>query len=237
MVVGVFGNKRIIAIIPAREGSKRIPQKNIISLGGKPMINWTIEAALRSKFIDEVIVSTDCEEIKKIAIKAGAKVPFLRETACDDISPVSEATLACLLQSEKVFKPFNIVIQLMANCPLKSTKTIDDSIQEFFDKKRISQISFFKYGWMNPWWAHKIAGNGTTIPIFGESIKARSQDLENLYCPTGSVWISDALVLKQAKTFYSNNYQANIIDWISALDIDDYDDLRMAECILNFKND
>jgi CMP-N-acetylneuraminic acid synthetase len=236
MEVGVFGDKRIVAVIPARGGSKRIPQKNIIHFGGKPMINWTIEAALNSKFIDEVIVSTDCPKIEKVSKDAGAKVPFLRKTAADDISPISEATIACLLQLEEEFEPFDVVVQLMANCPLKSTKTIDESIQEFFDKKRTSQISFFKYGWMNPWWAHKVSSNGRATALFGEAIKTRSQDLDNLYCPTGSVWISNVSVLEKSKTFYSDNYQASIIDWISALDIDDYEDLEMAECILNFKH-
>ena len=78
-----------IAIIPARGGSKRIPKKNIIDFNGKPMIAWTIKAALESKLFSKVLVSTDSEEIAEISQKYGADVPFLRRSFSDDITPVS----------------------------------------------------------------------------------------------------------------------------------------------------
>ena len=82
-------DQKIIAVIPARGGSKRIPKKNIIEICGKPMLAWTIEAALQSKYIDEVLLSTDDEEIAEVGRKFGAKVPFLRDTNADDHSPIS----------------------------------------------------------------------------------------------------------------------------------------------------
>lgn len=94
-------NKKIIAVIPARGGSKRIPKKNIVNLNGKPMIAWTIEAALKSKYIDEVLVSTDDEEIAEIGKDYGAKVPFLRNANADDHSPISLATVRALKQWEE----------------------------------------------------------------------------------------------------------------------------------------
>ena len=88
--------KKWVAIIPARGGSKRIPQKNIYNVMGLPMIVHTINAALESNIFDEVIVSTDCEEIARISIDAGARVPFMREEYSDDYSTVSEATMYTL---------------------------------------------------------------------------------------------------------------------------------------------
>ena len=92
-----------ICIIPARKGSKRIKNKNRINFCGKPMITWTIEAAIKSRCFDEVIVATDCEEIAEIAIKSNASVPFLRDQNIDDFSPISEASLAYLLKYEELF--------------------------------------------------------------------------------------------------------------------------------------
>ncbi len=230
----VFGNKKVLAIIPARGGSKRIPKKNIIPLAGKPMIHWTIEAALECPYIDKVLVSTDSCEIKEVSERAGAEVPFIRVKAADDISPVSEATLSALEQAEALWGGFDIVVQLMANCPLRDSSVITEAIDSFYSDGRTSQISFFKYGWMNPWWAHKIKDDQPQ-PIFEEALKSRSQDLEELYCPTGSVWISSTKSLAQFKTFYSPGYRSYVIDWVSALDIDDHDDLLMAEAMFALK--
>jgi len=104
-------DKKIIAVIPARGGSKRIPKKNIIGLGGKPMLAWTIEAALKSKYINEVLVSTDDEEIAEVGRKHGAKVPFLRDKNADDHSPISLATIRALNQwEESGFEKPHIVV-------------------------------------------------------------------------------------------------------------------------------
>ena len=74
----VINGKSVLAIIPARDGSKRLPRKNVLPLAGKPLIVWTIEAGLKSKYIDRIIVSTDSEEIKEVSLKCGTEVPFIR---------------------------------------------------------------------------------------------------------------------------------------------------------------
>ena len=105
---------KIIAVIPARGGSKRIPKKNIIDFMGKPMIAWTIEAAIESKLFDRVIVSTDDEEFALIAKQYGCDVPFLRDSNSDDITPVSLATIRAVEQAEIYFnEEYDIVIQII----------------------------------------------------------------------------------------------------------------------------
>lgn len=226
----MFGDKKIIAIIPARGGSKRIPKKNIVPIAGKPMIHWTIDAATKCKYIDKVLVSTDNFEIQTISEQYGLDVPFLREEGADDYTPVSEATLVSLLQAEELWGGFDVVVQLMPNCPLRGEDVVQDAIEHYFSDNRSSQISFFKYGWMNPWWAHTLKNN-IPVPLFEGSLKSRSQDLDELYCPTGSVWITTTKSLKLHKTFYSTGFKAHVVDWVSALDIDDADDLLMAEAL------
>lgn len=223
-----------IAIILARGGSKRLPKKNILEFHGKPLIAWTIEAAIQSTQYDQVLVSTDDEEIANIARSFGAEVPFLRNTAADDLTPSSEATLAALSQAEQYWgEQFDVVSQLMANCPLRDAADITASVQNFVSKDVESQISSFRYGWMNPWWAAKLNQQGTPEYLFPEARAARSQDLPPLYCPSGALWIARASALKSQRTFYVPSHTFHSLSWISAMDIDDAEDFEMAKaCFL-----
>lgn len=222
-------NKRI-AVIPARGGSKRIPGKNIIEFCGKPLIAWTIEAAIRSELFDRVVVSTDDLKIADISKSFDAEVPFLRNDYCDDFAPVSNATLAAVLQAAHHWNEnYDIVVQLMANCPVRTAQDIINAIGAFEHKNRDFQISCFKMGWMNPWWAAKLDQNMEPKNIFPAEMKNRSQDLPELYCPTGAIWIAkfDNLVIE--KSFYGTNHCYEPMNWTNAIDIDDYDDLKFAE--------
>ena len=201
------------------------------------MISWTIEAALKSRLFDKVIVSTDSEEIADISRKSGAEVPFLREGKNDDLTPISEVTVGALSEIKiKLGLEYDNVVQLMANCPLRGTQDIRNSFNNFLSKKLEFQISSFKFGWMNPWWSVKISETGKPIPIFPESLKTRSQDLPDLYCPTGAIWIAKVPALLRANTFYGPGYEFFEIDWISALDIDEDKDLEMAKAAFLIKN-
>ncbi len=223
-----------IAIILARGGSKRLPHKNILDFHGKPMLAWTIEAALQSAQYSHVLVSTDDAETADIARSFGAEVPFLRDTGADDITPSSEATLNALRQAEQYWgEQFDVVSQLMANCPLRNADDIKAAVHNFINEDAESQICSFRFGWMNPWWAVKLDAQGMPEYLFPEARVSRSQDLPPLYCPSGAIWIARGPVLKSAKTFYAPNHIFHSISWISAMDIDDAEDLEMAKaCFL-----
>lgn len=227
-----------IAIILARGGSKRLPRKNILDFHGKPMLAWTIEAALQSAQYDHVLVSTDDPEIAEIARAFGAEVPFLRNSAADDFTPSSEATLAALMQAEQYWGgDFDVVSQLMANCPLRDAEDITAAVQNFATRGAESQICSFRFGWMNPWWAVKLDDQGRPDYLFPEARGARSQDLPPLYCPSGAIWVARSPALKSAKTFYVPNHIFHSLSWMSAMDIDDAEDLEMAKaCYLIKKN-
>lgn len=224
----MYKGKKILAIIPARAGSKRIKNKNIVSFKGKPMIVQTLKVAMKCKYIDKIVVSSESKKILNICKKEGVDTPFLRQKAFDDKSPIQDATIACIEQSEKYFGKYDVVVQLMANCPLRKIKTLNDSIKNFFKNKKKSQISFFEYAFANPWWAHKII-NKKIIPIDKKNIIRRSQDLAKLYCPTGSIWISKINTLKKYGTFYSPSYGYYIMSFIEAIDIDNFEDLEIAK--------
>jgi len=225
-----------IAIIPARGGSKRIPHKNIVDFFGKPLIAYTIEAALLSNLFDRVIVSTDSEEIAKVSQSLGAEVPFLRVENADDFTPVSEATLSALLQAESYYNiKFDTVVQLMANCPIRDADLLVLQY-EYFIKNRLNfLISCFEYGWTNPWWAATLDETNTPTALF-ENKNIRSQDLPKLVCPSGSMWIANSHSLQEEKTFYGADHKFFEIPWENAVDIDSYEDLKFAKCIYNFKH-
>ena len=227
---------KTIAIIPARGGSKRIPKKNIINFQGKPLISWTIEAAIKSNIFSRVIVSTDDIEISDIAKQYGASVPFLRKNNNDDHSTVSDVVLDVL---EELNEDYDSVVMLMANCPLRNSNDIKNSVN-FFNNNKTSnfQLSSFKFGWMNPWWAHTIEEKSIGKPFLPKNnANIRSQDLKDLYCITGAIWIADVKEFLRCKTFYGENYTLKPIDWKNAIDIDEYEDLEMANIIFKLKNE
>lgn len=223
-----------IAIILARGGSKRLPRKNVLDFHGKPMLAWTVEAALQSGQFDRVLMSTDDSEIADIGRSYGAEVPFLRNAAMDDMATSSEATLVALHQAEEYWGlQFDVVTQLMANCPLRDAEDIKSATETFASRDASSQISCFRFGWMNPWWAAKLDAQGAPDYLFPEARLARSQDLPPLYCPSGAIWTARVQVLKAEKTFYAHGHTFYPLSWISAMDIDDDEDMEMAKaCFL-----
>jgi CMP-N-acetylneuraminic acid synthetase len=225
----------ILAVIPARSGSKRIKDKNIQSISGKPMLVWTIEAALESGIFSRVHVSTDNQYYQKLSISAGASCDFLRDNYVDDITPVSQATLYALRQATDYYgDSYDTIVQLMPNCPTRDSSSILEAYKEFSSSKDngISIISGFEFGWMNPWWAHTVSANGTPIPLFPGSTTMRSQDMQRLYCPSGAIWISTVNSLMSYSSFYSPGWRFAILPWDQSVDIDDIADMHMADLIL-----
>jgi pseudaminic acid cytidylyltransferase len=229
-------NQQNIAVIPARGGSKRVPNKNIRHMCGKPIIAYTIEAALQSKIFSSVIVSTDSQEIADISQEYGAEVPFIRsKDLSDDYTPVSLVTLDIIDTLNKNGENFQYVAQLLPNCPLRDSDDITNSYSHFIESKSESQISVTRYGWLNPWWAMTKNENQILSPIFHEQMKKRSQDLPDLFCPTGAVWWIRTETLRREKTFHCENRTGWEIPWDHAVDIDTEDDWNMAEVIMNQK--
>jgi CMP-N-acetylneuraminic acid synthetase len=228
--------KKVIAIVPARGGSKRIANKNIIRFSGRPMLAWTLKAARETNLFDRILVSTDDPKIAAVAISDGFEIPFLRVRANDDVTPVSEATLAALQQCRDILSEEYInVVQLLPNCPLRGADEISKAYHHFIENDLSFQISCFKFGWMNPWWAFILDENNMPHSLYPDALKKRSQDLPPVYCPTGAIWIARVDSLRHAGTFYGPNHQFYPMPWESAVDIDDYDDLLFAETLAKCK--
>ncbi|WP_109484779.1 cytidylyltransferase domain-containing protein [Occallatibacter savannae] len=227
-------DRTAIAIIPARGGSKRVPGKNIRPLGGKELIGYTIEAAASSGLFERVVVSTDSEEIAAVAAKYGAETPFLRaREISDDVTPVSAATADALERLDPDGSQYDFVAQLMANCPLRTAGDLVSSFEQFVKSGADSQISIVRYGWQNPWWAMRRDESSFMLdPLFPREMSARSQDLPELFCPTGAIWWGKTRVIRELRTFHIANRTGWEIDWRHGVDIDTPEDMTFAEVLL-----
>ncbi len=223
-----------IAIIPARGGSKRVPGKNIRPLAGKPLIAYTIEAALESGLFHRVVVSTDSEDIAAVARSSGAEIPFLRSAEIsDDVTPISAATADALDKLDPDGTQYQFVAQLMANCPLRSAEDLRSSYKQFSQTAADTQISVVRYGWQNPWWAMKRDASTFALdPLFPSELNARSQDLPELFCPTGAIWWGKTKVIRRQRTFHIPGRTGWEIEWQHGIDIDTPEDMAFAEALL-----
>lgn len=221
-----------LAVIPARGGSKRVPGKNVRSLAGRPLIAYAIENALESGLFEAVVVSTDAPEIAEVARAHGADVPFLRAPdLADDVTPVSAATADALARLDPQGERFASVCQLMPNCPLVVPEDVRASSRQFEASAADAQVSVVRYGWQNPWWALRRDERFLLDPLFPEALASRSQDLPELFCPTGAVWWVRADVLRRAGTFHVAQRTGWEIPWERGVDIDTEDDWALVELL------
>ncbi|MCK4825372.1 acylneuraminate cytidylyltransferase family protein, partial [bacterium] len=188
-----MNNKTILALIPARGGSKGIPKKNIKPLLGKPLIAWTIEQAKKSKYFDIIIVSTDSEEIAKISEKYGAEVPFLRpKQLARDSSPTIDAIMHALNWFEERGEYFDIVVLLEPTSPLRKENDLDNAIELFIKNidKADSLVSVGEVHLENPYIMKKIEhGYAKSFMEIDEDMYQRQQ-LPKVYFPYGVVYLS-----------------------------------------------
>lgn len=222
----------MIAIIPARGGSKGLPNKNIKPLKGKPLIAYTIEAALSSKLISRVIVSTDDEIIAKTALDSGAECPFLRpsELASDDSLAVDTYKFTILKLEELYGHNIREITILQPTSPLRTTKDIDNAIQIYYDKKADSVISYCAEHHPIRWHQY-INDDGTFESIFEPNLANRQSEKLSYY-PNGAIYILRKDLIFSER-YYTDKSYAYIMERSRSVDIDTIDDFEMAEFLLN----
>jgi N-acylneuraminate cytidylyltransferase/CMP-N,N'-diacetyllegionaminic acid synthase len=226
----------MIAIVPARGGSKGLPGKNIKDMLGKPLIAYTIEAALNSKHISEVIVSTDDIEIYRIALSYGAKDTFLRPSElATDTSLAIENYVYTLDRLKREFDyDVGDFIVLQPTSPLRTAEDIDAAIELFKSKKADSVISYCEE--LHPITWHKyIQEDGSLKNIFPESINNR-QDHRPSYYPNGAIYVFRCSLLNIGN-YYSKNTYAHLMPRSRSVDIDTIDDFNYAEYLMGKDNE
>lgn len=215
---------KTIAIIPARGGSKRLPGKNILPLGGKPLIAHSIEFAKNHSFIDEVYVSTDDAEIKKIALEYGANVVDRPISISGDYEPTITALQHVL---EVVGSVVENVILLQATNPLRPKKLLEEAFSIFKDNKCDSLFTVSRD-------EHKLGKIQDNIFVpFNYKIGQRSQDLEPLYFENGLLYIAKANLIQQGILMYKNSFPMEVNHPFANVDIDTQEDFNYAEYLYN----
>jgi N-acylneuraminate cytidylyltransferase len=218
-----------LAIIPARGGSKRIPRKNIKNFLGKPIIAYSIQAALESGLFDEVMVSTDDEEIAEIAIKYGAKVPFMRSVqSANDYATTFDVIEEVLVEYEKLGMCFNFSCCIYACAPFVNAEKLTASFNELQKNNFDSVFPVMPFGFPIQR-ALKIGSDNKTTFFYPEFSLSRSQDLELSYHDAGQFyWMNTQKCLK-TKKILTDNSGSIIISEMEGQDIDNEVDWKLAE--------
>lgn len=228
----------VIAIIPARGGSKGLPGKNIRPILGKPLIGWSIEQALASRYIDEVVVSTDCPEIIEISRKFGANVPFKRPAKlAGDNSTTIDVLIHCLDWFEENNKSFDILVLLEPTSPIREVSDIDNSLTILISKELGSVVSVSKTEGQNPAFCFKKNDDSKMSPLLeSQPTNLRRQDIEPVYFLDGTIYSSFTSSLRNQKSFYHDcTFGFEVPKWKS-LEIDDIIDFSMVESVMRHMN-
>ena len=224
----MFKGKSVLAIIPARGGSRRLPGKNIKSLGGKPLIAWTIEAARNSSYLDRIILSSDDVEIIKVAQTWKCEVPFIRPAELASSSAKSEDVVRHALSffSEK----YDYFLLLQPTSPFRTSDDIDAAIELCIDNGCSSVVSMCRVS-ENPQWMCNLHADRT----FSYACKVSMPD-ENLYIFNGAIYLVDCKKFLATGMLEFQDTKIYVMNREQSVDIDTLDDFQYADFLLRKKN-
>jgi CMP-N-acetylneuraminic acid synthetase len=236
----MYKGKKILALIPARGGSKGLPRKNILELLGKPLITWSIEQALRSAIVDKVVVSTDSSEIAKISKEYGAEVPFLRPvTLATDKATSVDVVLHGLDYFRNEGIEYDYLALLEPTSPLRKDGDIDAAIRSLIDDEAgfDGLVSLGKIALENPVYAKKIDQRGNVAPYYSNEAKdiTHRQDLPVAHFPYGVIYLVKTDTLRKELTFYPKRTKSYLIERWQNYEVDDIYDLECIKVIMSMQ--
>ena len=227
----MYKDKKILAIVPARGGSKRLPKKNLMDLAGKPLIAYSIEAAKNSQYIDDVIMSSESQEILSVAKKYGAQTPFVRpKELAEDASRSIDVVIHAI---KTLTQSYDAVILLQPTSPLRTSEDIDGAIEMFYNKHATSVIGVCEME-HSPLWANTLDESMSMEGFLDDKYNnARSQDLPVYYRINGAFYMSKTQSVLENETFFvQKNIYAYLMSQEDSVDIDTKLDFIVAEAIL-----
>lgn len=232
----MYAGFSVLALIPARGGSKGLPNKNILDCAGKPLIEWTIAAALGVNVIDDVLVSTDADDIATISRSAGASVPFLRPPALaeDDSSMIDVIRHAWETHLDANGRRFEYIVLLQPTSPLRTSVHIREAVEFYFKNRRCDDDTLASVYPVSPkhGWLMQTTGDGDYIRFCMDIHPAnpQRQNLKTYYLPNGAIFVVKGGAL--GDTLYRDKTVPFVMTAESSIDVDTSDDLRTAEDIL-----
>ncbi|RNB53840.1 acylneuraminate cytidylyltransferase family protein [Brevibacillus gelatini] len=226
----MIGNKSVLAIIPARGGSKGVPRKNIRDLAGKPLIAWTIEEAIKSKYIDRLIVSTDDEEIADVARQWGCEVPFIRpsELAKDETPGIDP-----VLHAISKLPGYDYIVNLQPTSPLRNVGDIEKCLEQCVKQNANSCVSVTITD-KPPYWMYHLSNECELKPVIGGNERVlRRQDAPDIYMLNGAIYVAKTEWLINTKSFLCDDTIGFVMPKERSIDVDTYLDFLFIETILS----
>jgi N-acylneuraminate cytidylyltransferase/CMP-N,N'-diacetyllegionaminic acid synthase len=225
----------MLAIIPARGGSKGLPGKNIRKLCGRPLIEYTIDAALRSKFVSRVVVSTESASIAEVAVAAGAEVPFLRpeHLATDSALAIDVYLYTCDRLMSLGAGPISDFVTLQPTSPLRLAEDVDAAISLFREKNADSVISVTESA--RPFeWLRSIGSDGVLRKLEPpeSGVLRNRQECEKTYMVNGAIYVFKCELLKESRDYYSEMTFPYVVPPERSVDIDTILDFEIAEYLM-----
>ena len=226
----MLNGKTFLAIIPARGGSKRLPRKNILDLAGKPLIVWSIETGLKRWYIDQVIGTSDDDEILSIAHKFGSEIIKRPDELANDTATSFDA----IKHTIENISRYDYIVLLQPTSPLRSVKNIDEAIELLEKRKADAVVSVCEMD-HSPLWSNTLPNDENMTHFIRDEIKnRRSQDLDPYYRLNGAIYICDTNKLLEEKSFFlHDNIFAYKMDRESSIDIDEKIDFKFAEILIH----
>jgi CMP-N,N'-diacetyllegionaminic acid synthase len=232
----VLEKNSILAIVPARGGSKRLPRKNMLDLAGKPLIEWTLGAALESKYIDRTVVSTDDAEIASFSIASGVEVPFLRPSEIsDDTATTFDVVRHALRFFAERGEKYQYCLILQPTSPLRTAYDIDQVVEQIISRGDDAVVSVAEVD-HSPSWCNTLDVDLSMVGFVPRELcSARSQDLPTYYRLNGAIYmIETSKLLGNCSEWwlFKEKVSAYIMDRRRSIDIDDGLDLEIADALL-----
>ncbi len=222
----------IVAVIPARGGSKGIPRKNLVRIAGRPLIAYAIDAALTAASVDRVLISTDDSEIADVARELGAEVPFLRPPAlADDTAPMLGVLRHALAWLESQGVAVEAMVLLQPTSPLRTSRHVEEAIAQFRSAPASSVVSVVEVPHQfNPVSVMKLSAQGTLAPFFGgQAVVTRRQDKPKAYARNGPAVLVCHPDTLRSDELYGSSCRPYFMSEEDSLDIDTPQDLILAE--------
>lgn len=222
----MIAEKRVLAVIPARGGSKGLPGKNLLQLGGRPLVAWTIEAASRARYIDRVVVSSDDEEILREARQWGCEEPMARPR---ELATDSARNIDVVMDLLNRLPGYDIVALLQPTSPLRDSRHIEEALEAMDAANSGSCISVVRAS-KSPYWSYSMNGEGRLAPLIDSSTAQRRRQLQPVsYYPNGAIYLATVMQLKETGSFLHPETLGYPMSKEDSIDIDDHFDFRMAE--------
>lgn len=226
----------VLAVIPARSGSKGLPDKNVKKLLDKPLLAWSVEQAKTCDRIDRIVLSTDSEEYAETGEEYGADVPFIRpdELALDD-TPIGAVIAHLIEELEGRGEVYDQILMLEPTSPLRRPSDIDDALDSFYSAEvdatsLVSVREIEEEG--HPYFVKELKDGALSPFIETEEEYYQRQQLPTLYQPEGTLYLSDTQTFKAAQSFYQDRTMPHVVQPWQKYEIDDLHDFICVEAIL-----